>query len=217
MALTKEDIDAILAKAIDTEFPVAPTANADMAKSISLMNAKIDKIADLAINGYQKPKTQEELFADLGKQLTASIGELAKTLKPAVEPKPEDQPIPTTIGGLKEVLKAALAEMGKTTPVEKETPKGQGKEGEGAVGKSADALIEGMSEDDVITMAKDLLGKEEGSEGVVISDHLAREVAKSEGKMTPKQVAKTAQLDDYLVNKIANKGGSSASNEDDDE
>lgn len=216
MAFTKEDIEAILAKAIDSEFPstpAAPVVNADLAKSIAQLNAKIDKVADLAINGYQKPKTQEELFADLGKQLTASIGELAKTLKPAVETKPEDQPIPTTIGGLKEVLKAALAEMGKATPVEKETPKGQGKE----LGKEADALIEGMTESDVITMAKDLLSKDEGSEGVVISEHLAREVAKSEGKMTPAQVAKTAQLDEYLVNKIANKGGVAASDEDDDE
>ena len=221
MSFTKEEISALLAKAVEQEFgttPVAPAtdANAELAKTLAQLNAKIDKVADLAINGYQKPKTQEELFADLGKSLSASIAELGKSLKPAVEPKEDDKPIPATIGGLKEILKSAMAEMGKPA-VEKEAPKGQGKEGAAALEKEADDLIGAMSEEDVISMAKDLLSKDEGTSGVEISDHLAREAEKSEGKMTPKQVAKTAQLDDYLINAITRKGGSGAASEDDDE
>ena len=81
MQLKKEEIAAILSKAVsDSLGQAAPAAGttpdvriASIETSIQSLTKQIQTLADLASTGFQKPKTVEELTAEMQKSIETNL------------------------------------------------------------------------------------------------------------------------------------------------
>ena len=198
MKMNKTDLQAMLEKSVsaalgtDTQTEQQTSEVSALAKSINALNAKVDAIVDAASNGFEKPKTMEDHFADMTKSIKDAIGNLNKTTEDKTS---EEVKLPETAEELQKMIADSVAKaLEKTTKVE--TPKGETSEDD-----TVDPLtkaIEDLDEDGINKLAKDLLSGS-GVEGIKMSDDLIKETEDAAGNpLTALQKAKRAKLDDHF-------------------
>jgi len=155
MQLKKEEIASILSKAVsDSLGQAAPAAGttpdtriASVETAIQSLTKQIQTLADLAATGFQKPKTVEELTAEMQKSIETN---LTAVINKALGKEDDKVAVPGTKAEFQKMIEDTIMGILEKTAKETGKPKGKGKD-------SAADLEKAISDDDVQEITDQLL------------------------------------------------------------
>jgi hypothetical protein len=201
MKFTAQEINSILGKAIDSALSngaAQPEAGADannnrivtIEKNLGVLSSQLSKLVELSATGFEKPKSVEDVVADMGKSLEAKFTALlTKAVKP--EEAAASEPIPQTKGEFQKMMTDTIMEILEKKVKKTEPPKGKGKD----------------------NLEKD---NANGNEEEVIIDSQIEKTDKNGNALTKEQRLARQNLDTFLGKMISgNKNASDADTDDD--
>ena len=190
MKLKKDDIQSILEKAVgsalgNTEVTAGDNSDARIAgleKSISGVAAQVAAIAEMAANGFEKPKTAEEAIEDFTKTIPEMI---EKAVAKATGKEEADEKLPETKEDLNKMIADAVTATLEKSLGKKDDPKGEGKD-------DLEKALDNADDDDEVD-----LGEDDGEDSV--EKTLSAELTDAAGnELSKTQREKRQGLDDYF-------------------
>lgn len=200
MKMSKDDIQAMLNKAVESVIGTEEKddKSSDLEKSVKTLSAQVKALSDLASNGFEKPKTVEDIVKDAISPITKQIEEISKKVNGESD-KPK---MPETVEELNEMIAKAISNKNK---VDKK-PKGQSKD-------SMDNKIDDLDESDLASIIKSIVKDDDSGD-----DSLDVEKEDVNGNVLTKTQRKNRQeLDDYLGKMIGKQEARFKDNVEDEE
>jgi hypothetical protein len=154
MKMKPEEITAMLNKAIESAVGHSQPETGDtrviaLEKAVASMSAQFSKMVELASTGFEKPKSMEDIVADLGKTLDSKI---TTAIAKATGKDTDVEPIPQTKGDLRKMLEEVVVSVLEKSAKDKGKPKGQGKD-------ALEKAIDNLDDADVQTVTDEALAE----------------------------------------------------------